>query len=85
MEFINQMEPLIEIEEKRAVNEYMESGAWLTEFKKTKEFAEMIKNYTGAEYCYITSNGTVSLTTALWACGVRAGDEVIVPAQLYAC
>ena len=43
MEFINQMEPLIEIEEKRAVNEYMESGAWLTEFKKTKEFAEMIK------------------------------------------
>ena len=79
MEFINQMEPLIEIEEKRAVNEYMESGAWLTEFKKTKEFAEMIKNYTGAEYCYITSNGTVSLTTALWACGVRAEDEVIVP------
>ena len=79
MEFINQMEPLIGKEERDAVNEYMNSGAWLTEFRKTKEFAEMIREYTKAEYCFITSNGTVSLTTALWCCGVRAGDEVLVP------
>lgn len=79
MEFINQMEPLIGKEERDAVNEYMNSGAWLTEFRKTKEFAEMIREYTKAEYCFITSNGTVSLTTALWCCGVKAGDEVLVP------
>lgn len=79
MEFINQMEPLIEQEEKNAVNEYMNSGGWLTEFRKTKQFAEMIAEYTGAEYAYILSNGTVTLTTALWACGVGAGDEVLVP------
>ena len=79
MEFINQMEPLIEKEEINAVNEYMSSGAWLTEFGKTKEFARMIGEYTGAKFSYILANGTVTLTTALWACGVKAGDEVLVP------
>lgn len=79
MEFINQMEPLIGIEEQNAVNEYMASGAWLTEFGKTKEFARMIGEYTGAKYSYILANGTVTLTTALWACGLVAGDEVLVP------
>ncbi len=79
MTFINQMEPLIEKEEINAVTEYMSSGAWLTEFKKTKEFAQMIADYTGATYSYILANGTVTLTTALWACGIKAGDEVIVP------
>lgn len=79
MEFINQMEPLIGIEEQNAVNEYMASGAWLTEFGKTKEFARLIGEYTGAKYSYILANGTVTLTTALWACGLVAGDEVLVP------
>ena len=79
MEFINQMEPLIEDEEINAVTDYMKSGAWLTEFGKTKEFARMIAEYTGSKYSYILSNGTVSLTTALWACGLKAGDEVLVP------
>lgn len=79
MDFINQMEPLIGEEEKNAVTDYMNSGAWLTEFEKTKEFAAMIADYTGAKYSYILANGTVTLTTALWACGVKAGDEVLVP------
>jgi perosamine synthetase len=79
MEFINQMEPLIEQEEINAVNEYMNSGGFLTEFRKTKEFAKMIAEYTESKYSYILSNGTVTLTTALWACGVGLGDEVLVP------
>ncbi|MCC2624735.1 MAG: aminotransferase [Burkholderiales bacterium] len=73
------MEPLIGEEEKKAVVDYMNSGAWLTEFEKTKEFAAMIANYTGAKYAYILANGTVTLTTALWACGLKVGDEVLVP------
>lgn len=79
MAFINQMEPLIEKEEIQAVNEYMSSGAWLTEFTKTKEFGRMVAEYAGAKYGYILTNGTVTLTTALWACGLKAGDEVLVP------
>lgn len=77
MKFINQMEPSFDSKEQEALNDYMKSGGWVTEFKKTREFEDMIKEYTGAKYCWITSNGTVSLSIALMACGVEAGDEVI--------
>lgn len=79
MEFINQMEPSFDDNERMALNEYMLSGGWMTEFKKTRQFEDMIKEYTGAKYCWITSNGTVSLSIALMACGVGVGDEVICP------
>lgn len=39
---INQMELWIGKEEKRAMIEYLDSGGWLTEFKKTREFEQMI-------------------------------------------
>lgn len=79
MKFINQMEPFFDEKEKEAVSNYMESGGWLMEFKKTREFEEMIAAYTGAKYCKVMPNGTLSLSVALMACGVKAGDEVIVP------
>ena len=39
----------------------------------------MLCDYTGAKHCWITSNGTVSLSIALIAVGVGVGDEVICP------
>lgn len=39
----------------------------------------MIAKYTGAKYCSIMPNGTLSLSVALMACGVGGGDEVICP------
>ena len=77
--FIPQMEPWFGIEEKQAINAYMEEGGWLTEFKRTAKFEEMIACYTGAKYCIVVNNGTISLTLAAMACGIEAGDEVIVP------
>lgn len=77
--FILQMEPWFGEEERIALDNYMKSGGWLTEFKKTKEFEQMICDYTGAKYCIAVNNGTVSLTLAALACGIEAGDEVIVP------
>ena len=76
---INQMEPLIEQEERDAVNEYMASGGWLTEHTKTKEFASMLGEFLHIPNSYIMANGTVSLVAALKACGVGPGDEVLVP------
>jgi perosamine synthetase len=76
---INQMEPWIGEEERKAVDEYLGSGGWLTEFKKTAEFARMIGDYVGSKHCFILANGTVTLYTALAAVGVGPGDEVIVP------
>lgn len=76
---INQMEPCFDDKEREALNEYMKAGGWVTEFKKTREFEKMIADFTGAKYCSVVSNGTVSLSIALLACGVGIGDEVIVP------
>lgn len=79
MKFINQMEPSFDEREREALNAYMLSGGWGTEFKKTREFEEMLKAYTGAKHCWIMPNGTVSLTAALLAIGIGPGDEVICP------
>lgn len=79
MDYIIQMEPSFDEKERDALFEYMNSGGWVTEFKKTREFEQMIAKYTGADFCSVVSNGTVSLSIALMACGVGVGDEVIVP------
>lgn len=78
-QWINQMEPRFGQEEKQALTEYMDSGGWLTEYRKTHEFERMIADYVGSRYCAVLSNGTVTLFTALMALGVGPGDEVIVP------
>lgn len=79
MDYIPQMEPWFDERERLAMNAYMLSGGWGTEFKKTREFEKMIADYTGAAFCSVVPNGTVSLTIALLACGVGVGDEVLVP------
>ena len=76
---IEQMEPSFGEEEKNAVVRYLDSGGWLTEHKKTREFEKMISDYVGSKYCSVVSNGTVSLITALMSLGVKPGDEVLVP------
>lgn len=77
--FIPQMQPWFGDEERLAMNEYLKQGGWITEFKKTEEFEQMISEYTGAKHCIVTNNGTISLTLAAIATGIESGDEVIVP------
>lgn len=77
--FINQMEPWIDKEEKNAVVMYLDSGGWLTEFKKTYEFEQMIADFVGSKYACVVTNGTVTLYIALAALGIGLGDEVLVP------
>jgi perosamine synthetase len=77
--FIPQMEPWFGEEERQAMDEYLGQAGWITEFKKTKEFEQMIADYTGAKHCIVVNNGTISLTLAAMAAGIKAGDEVIVP------
>jgi len=77
---IPQMEPWFDDAERNALSMYMRTGSpWLTEFRKTTQFENMVAEYTGAKHAIAVNNGTVSLTIALWCVGVRQGDEVIVP------
>lgn len=77
--FIPQMRPLFGEEEKRAVCDYMDEDGFITEFRRTEKFEQMIAEYTGSKHCIVVNNGTISLTLAAIAAGLCAGDEVIVP------
>ncbi len=78
-EFIPQMQPWFDNQEQEALNKYMGEGGWVTEFKKTFEFQDLLKDFTGAKHCFVVNNGTISLTIMSMAAGIRAGDEVLVP------
>ncbi|RLC00199.1 MAG: L-glutamine--2-deoxy-scyllo-inosose aminotransferase KanB [Deltaproteobacteria bacterium] len=46
---------------------------------KALEFEKKLKQITGAKYSHLCSSGTAALSTAMAACGIGAGDEVIIP------
>ena len=73
------MRPWFGAEEKKAISEYMDEDGFLTEFKRTEDFENMIADYTKSKHCIVVNNGTISLTLAALAAGVKAEDEVIVP------
>lgn len=68
-----------------ALNTVLESGRWaisgpyrgVQSFER--RFADAFAAFQGIEHCVPTSSGTASLMVALEACGVGAGDEVIIP------
>ncbi len=73
------MEPLVTDDDAAAVERYVRSGGWLTEFRETRAFEAALRQYTGARYCTITPSGTMALFLALKGLGIGPGDEVIVP------
>lgn len=78
---IPQHKPTFEEEERGALIEYITTGdPYYTEFHKTKQLERMIADYTKSKHCIMMPNGTLSLSCALIALGVKAGDEVICPA-----
>ncbi|MBI4763810.1 MAG: DegT/DnrJ/EryC1/StrS family aminotransferase [Deltaproteobacteria bacterium] len=74
-------------EERKEVEEVLETGVlfrygfegarqgrW-----KAREFEAELAGRLGVGYCHLCASGTAALSTALAACGIGAGDEVIVP------
>ena len=76
---IPQMAPWTDEKEADAVDNYMRSGGWLTQFKATAEMERMLAKFIGVKHCFVVSNGTDSLKIMLAAVGVGPGDEVILP------
>jgi 8-amino-3,8-dideoxy-alpha-D-manno-octulosonate transaminase len=46
---------------------------------KTRSFEQELARRCGTAHCHLCSSGTAALNIALAACGVGAGDEVILP------
>ncbi len=71
-------EPIIGEEEISAVTKVLRSK-WIREGEKVKEFEEKFSEYIGSKYAVAVSSGTAALHTAYATCGIREGEEVIVP------
>jgi len=74
-------------EERKEVNDVLETGVlfrygfeparqghW-----KARSFEDLLAKRLDTAYCHLCASGTAALVTALAACGIGAGDEVIVP------
>ncbi|MCG8634914.1 MAG: DegT/DnrJ/EryC1/StrS family aminotransferase [Desulfobacterales bacterium] len=74
-------------EERKEVNDVLETGVLFrygfegarNGHFKALEFEKKLADITGAAFSHLCSSGTAALSTALAACGIGAGDEVIVP------
>ncbi|MFO7558545.1 MAG: DegT/DnrJ/EryC1/StrS family aminotransferase [Desulfobacterales bacterium] len=74
-------------DERREVQEVLETGVLFRYgFEQARKgrfkaltFEKNLGKIIGAEYCHLCSSGTAALSIALAACGIGAGDEVIVP------
>ena len=74
-------------EEKKQVADVLETGVLFrygfegvrNGHFKAREFEKKLCEITGAQYSHLCSSGTAALCTALAACGIGAGDEVIIP------
>jgi perosamine synthetase len=76
-EFIPLHEPRFVGNEKKYLNECIDSTFVSSAGKFVEEFEEKIANYTGAKYAIATSNGTSALHISLLLANVEQNDEVI--------
>ena len=75
------------IEEKKSVADVLDTGVLFrygfegarNGHFKALEFEKKLCEITGSGFSHLCSSGTAALSTALAACGIGAGDEVIVP------
>ncbi|MCF0053671.1 DegT/DnrJ/EryC1/StrS family aminotransferase [Dyadobacter sp. LJ53] len=73
--------PIFDASDVNAVTRIAQSGKWGNPDcgDEVAKFEEEFAAYCGAKYAITCVNGSVSLRLALIACGVKPGDEVIVP------
>jgi perosamine synthetase len=77
---ILQTRPSFNDAEADACYQYFKDGdPFLTEFKKTQELENQLKVRIGVNHCFMVPSGTSAIITALIACGISPGDEVILP------
>lgn len=69
--------------EKKYVNECLDSTWISSKGKFIREFEEKFANYLQVSHAATVSNGTVALHLAMLVLGIGPGDEVIVPTLTY--
>ncbi|MCY6412411.1 DegT/DnrJ/EryC1/StrS family aminotransferase [Acinetobacter sp. VNH17] len=72
-------EPLLKGNEKKYLNECIDTGWISSEGAFIQRFEQGMANYTGRKYAVSVTNGTAALEMAIVALGIGLGDEVIMP------
>ena len=67
----------------KAVIDVLKSD-WLTTGPSIDAFEKAVAEFVGAQYSVAVSSGTAALHTAMYAAGIKTGDEVIVPTMTFA-
>jgi dTDP-4-amino-4,6-dideoxygalactose transaminase len=78
--------PAFDETERRGLLAVLESGNWggyPFPNRFAREFAERFAEAHTAKHALCAANGTVTIEIALKACGIKPGDEVIVPAYTF--
>ena len=76
--------PIVTEEDVKAVARVARSGKWWRyDGHEVENFEKEFARYHDAKYALAVSNGTVAIEVALRACGIEAGDEVIVPSVTF--
>ncbi|MDA9353009.1 DegT/DnrJ/EryC1/StrS family aminotransferase [Gammaproteobacteria bacterium] len=79
MSFIPVNEPLLNGNEKKYINECIDSGWIGSEGSFVKRFEVDVSSYVGRKYATACSNGSAALDIAVGALELKEGDEVIMP------
>ena len=59
------------------------ANSWYIQGKELEKFEASFAHYNGSKFCVGVGNGLDALMLSLKACGIGAGDEVIVPANTF--
>ena len=74
--------PIITAEDEAAVLEVLRSGN-MSSIDVTQAYEKEFGAYFGMPHCLAHCNGTAALVSAMYACGVAVGDEIICPSLTY--
>jgi len=72
----------IKTEVDAAIARVIENTAFI-QGREVAAFETAFANYVSADFCVAVNNGTAAIQLALMACGIQAGDEVIVPSYSF--
>ena len=79
MDFIPVNEPLLDGNEKKYLNECIDTGWISSEGPFVKKFEDQFSSTVGRKFGIAVANGSVALDAAVVALGIGPGDEVILP------
>lgn len=74
--------PIITEEDEAAVLEVLRAGK-MSGTDVTEKFEKEFAVWQGTQYALACNNGTAALHSAMWACGITHGTEIIAPSITY--